>query len=138
MVIITEVEETCVQESNDSSFAVGTWVRVVGLQAKPELNGVTGVLESFLEEKDRWAVKLNQQGAGTKLLKASNLSKMSDGPLAFAKAGAEAAGRADKFAAAAAKVQGGVEVAQEEAIKMQVRRRQRIPNWRRPRRTRIR
>merc|ERR1711904_756930 len=68
-----------------------------------------------------WAVKLNQQGLGTKLFKASNLIALEDAPLAFSSAGAQAAGRAEKFAAAAAKVAGGVEVAQNEAIKMQRR-----------------
>ncbi|CAJ1382356.1 unnamed protein product [Effrenium voratum] len=51
---------------------VGMWVRVKGLQARPELNGLEGVLTTRDEEKSRWKVEL-KDGGGAKLFKDSNL-----------------------------------------------------------------
>jgi len=48
----------------------GLLVRLVGLQAKAELNGLQGTLVAHDKAKDRWQVKFRD---GTKLLKAGNL-----------------------------------------------------------------
>merc|ERR1712129_238000 len=50
----------------------GVRVRLLGLEAKPELNGIKGVLESFNVDKERWAVAL-EGGKGSKLFKEANL-----------------------------------------------------------------
>ncbi|CAE7037175.1 unnamed protein product [Symbiodinium natans] len=51
---------------------IGLPVRVKGLQARPELNGLEGVLTFFDEQKSRWQVEL-KNGGGAKLFKAANL-----------------------------------------------------------------
>jgi len=53
-------------------FSVGDSVTVKGIASQPELNGQTGVLQSFIEAKGRWQVKLESGEA--KSLKPSNLS----------------------------------------------------------------
>merc|ERR1719482_268387 len=55
----------------DSSFQVGDQVRVVGLQAKPELNGLEGKIVQWDANESRWRVRL-QDGTG-KMLKSLNL-----------------------------------------------------------------
>lgn len=51
---------------------VGLPVRVKGLQARPELNGLEAVITSFDEARSRWQVEL-KNGGGAKLFKAANL-----------------------------------------------------------------
>eukprot|EP00435_Cladocopium_sp_Y103_P044316 s2282_g12.t1 len=51
---------------------IGMTVRVKGLQARPELNGLEGVLTFREEEKGRWKVEL-KNGGGAKLFKDANL-----------------------------------------------------------------
>eukprot|EP00434_Breviolum_minutum_P001979 symbB.v1.2.001750.t1/scaffold94.1/size335129/14 len=51
---------------------IGMTVRVKGLQARPELNGLEGVLTFREEEKGRWKVEL-KNGGGAKLFKDGNL-----------------------------------------------------------------
>ncbi|CAK8999132.1 unnamed protein product [Durusdinium trenchii] len=53
---------------NRQELQVGMSVRVKGLQARPELNGLEGVLTFREEEKGRWKVEL-KNGGGAKLFK---------------------------------------------------------------------
>ncbi|CAK8999133.1 unnamed protein product [Durusdinium trenchii] len=57
---------------NRQELQVGMSVRVKGLQARPELNGLEGVLTFREEEKGRWKVEL-KNGGGAKLFKDANL-----------------------------------------------------------------
>merc|ERR1711923_1315 len=52
-------------------FKLGGKVRVDGLTAKPELNGLTGVLVA--QKEDKWQVLLDNNG-GMKLFKEKNLT----------------------------------------------------------------
>lgn len=106
---------------SDGGLRKGACVRLAGLQARPDMNGMLGNLVDFDEEKGRWAVKLNQQSQGTKLFKATNLVEVPSAPLAFGSAGAAAENRAAKFAAAAAASPCGAEVVRDEAVRMQAR-----------------
>ena len=58
------------------SSLVGQDVRLVGLQATPELNGVVGVCERFDSKQGRYAVRL-PQGDQPLALKAANLELVS-------------------------------------------------------------
>mmetsp|Transcript_12637 Transcript_12637/g.20927 ORF Transcript_12637/g.20927 Transcript_12637/m.20927 type:complete len:181 (-) Transcript_12637:3-545(-) len=62
----------------DASLRKGMKVQVIGLQARPELNGLRGVLASFDEEKYRWKVDLEQ--GGSKLFKIANLEEIKISP----------------------------------------------------------
>jgi len=55
-------------------LAIGMKVRVCGLQARPELNGLEGVLTFFDDQRARWQVELTN-GKGAKLFKAANLEQ---------------------------------------------------------------
>merc|ERR1719310_218496 len=62
-----------VGEAGDGGLVVGARVRLEGLQTRPDLNGQTGILINFDEEKGKWAVKLDRKSEGAKLFKPSNL-----------------------------------------------------------------
>eukprot|EP00408_Alexandrium_pacificum_P064772 CAMPEP_0171176572 /NCGR_PEP_ID=MMETSP0790-20130122/11804_1 /TAXON_ID=2925 /ORGANISM="Alexandrium catenella, Strain OF101" /LENGTH=230 /DNA_ID=CAMNT_0011641465 /DNA_START=60 /DNA_END=752 /DNA_ORIENTATION=- len=59
---------------SDEPLKIGMKVKVCGLQARPELNGLEGVLTSFDEQRSRWQVEL-KNGGGAKLFKAANLEQ---------------------------------------------------------------
>merc|ERR1711871_1146591 len=52
---------------------------VVGLQARPELNGLVGILTEFEEQRSRWKVELENTG-GAKLFKTANLEEVKGAP----------------------------------------------------------
>lgn len=58
----------------EQELRVGAFVRVRGLQARPELNGLEGVLTSLDAQRSRWQVEL-LNGGGAKLFKATNLER---------------------------------------------------------------
>merc|ERR1719183_941972 len=57
---------------------VGQYVRLTGLQARPDLNGVIGTLKEFKADKGRWAVKVHKSAEGEKLFKATNLVALTE------------------------------------------------------------
>jgi hypothetical protein len=61
-----------------SSFAelIGSRVELAGLQAKPEMNGVAGVVKSFNAATERYVVQLDNGGQPF-MLKAANLERLS-------------------------------------------------------------
>eukprot|EP00933_Yihiella_yeosuensis_P075120 TRINITY_DN84322_c0_g1_i1.p1 TRINITY_DN84322_c0_g1~~TRINITY_DN84322_c0_g1_i1.p1 ORF type:complete len:267 (-),score=69.82 TRINITY_DN84322_c0_g1_i1:45-845(-) len=59
----------------EEPLKIGMMVRVKGLQARPELNGLEGVLTSLDEARSRWQVEL-KNGGGAKLFKAANLEQV--------------------------------------------------------------
>merc|ERR1719414_2647569 len=59
---------------NEEPLKIGMKVKVCGLQARPELNGLQGVLTFFDEQRSRWQVELTD-GGGAKLFKAANLEQ---------------------------------------------------------------
>ncbi|CAE7561596.1 unnamed protein product [Symbiodinium sp. CCMP2592] len=61
-----------VPQQPQEELRIGLPVRVKGLQARPELNGLEGVLTFFDDQKSRWQVEL-KNGGGAKLFKAANL-----------------------------------------------------------------
>ncbi|CAE7939610.1 unnamed protein product [Symbiodinium necroappetens] len=61
-----------VSQQPQEELRIGLPVRVKGLQARPELNGLEGVLTFFDDQKSRWQVEL-KNGGGAKLFKAANL-----------------------------------------------------------------
>eukprot|EP00930_Biecheleria_cincta_P075073 TRINITY_DN62269_c0_g1_i1.p1 TRINITY_DN62269_c0_g1~~TRINITY_DN62269_c0_g1_i1.p1 ORF type:complete len:183 (-),score=32.26 TRINITY_DN62269_c0_g1_i1:59-583(-) len=71
--------------SDDSTvqLRVGMRVELVGLQARPDLNGTTGNLKSYDATKERWAVQLDS-GEGVKLFKAANFKplEVAESPMA--------------------------------------------------------
>lgn len=60
-------------------FSPGDLVQVVGLQAKPELNGQTGKVLRWVEEKQRWEVRLDSMRGNVAPLglKPANLERYS-------------------------------------------------------------
>eukprot|EP00438_Fugacium_kawagutii_P015428 Skav221560 [mRNA] locus=scaffold1376:261760:268178:+ [translate_table: standard] len=64
--------EASSQPPTVKELQIGMTVRVKGLQARPELNGLEGVLTFREEEKGRWKVEL-KNGGGAKLFKDANL-----------------------------------------------------------------
>mmetsp|Transcript_113151 Transcript_113151/g.205789 ORF Transcript_113151/g.205789 Transcript_113151/m.205789 type:complete len:732 (+) Transcript_113151:191-2386(+) len=65
---------------SNGGFCTGNLVRVVGLQARPELNGQLGTLSSFNVSKQRWQVELQSSLDGSPLLglRLSNLELVAD------------------------------------------------------------
>lgn len=59
------------------ALRVGMKVKVRGLQARPELNGLEGVLTLFDSQRSRWQVEL-RNGGGAKLFKGANLEQYID------------------------------------------------------------
>eukprot|EP00928_Gymnodinium_smaydae_P011233 TRINITY_DN14171_c0_g2_i1.p1 TRINITY_DN14171_c0_g2~~TRINITY_DN14171_c0_g2_i1.p1 ORF type:complete len:183 (+),score=36.15 TRINITY_DN14171_c0_g2_i1:59-607(+) len=57
---------------SQAKFQKGMRVTLSGLAAKPELNGIGGQVEFFDSDKDRWAIKLDDE-KGTMLFKEANL-----------------------------------------------------------------
>ena len=42
-----------------TDYRVGDAVKVVGLKGRPELNGSEGKIEKWVQEKERWEVRLH-------------------------------------------------------------------------------
>ena len=61
-------------EALHNVLRIGMSVRVHGLSARPELNGLEGVLASYDAQRLRWQVEL-RRGNGTKLFKTDNLEQ---------------------------------------------------------------
>lgn len=61
-------------QGDEAALCVGAPVRIVNLVARPELNGLEGVLTMFDEKRSRWQVELSN-GSGAKLFKAGNIER---------------------------------------------------------------
>jgi len=74
------------------AFQPGVRVRLSGISAKPELNGLHGTLKEYHGQKERWAVLL-EDGQGEKLFKEANLVDAAEDatPAALTKAAEQAA-----------------------------------------------
>merc|ERR1711948_46143 len=64
------------------ALKLGMCVRVCGLMARPELNGLEGVLTMWDDKKSRWQVEL-KNGDGAKLFRPVNLEEYDSGESAL-------------------------------------------------------
>eukprot|EP00929_Paragymnodinium_shiwhaense_P009467 TRINITY_DN11364_c0_g1_i2.p1 TRINITY_DN11364_c0_g1~~TRINITY_DN11364_c0_g1_i2.p1 ORF type:complete len:543 (+),score=70.33 TRINITY_DN11364_c0_g1_i2:91-1719(+) len=63
----------CAEEAAPTSQpAIGSSVTLEGLVGKPELNGLTGTIDGFNKERQRWMVRM-ADGSGVHLVKQTNL-----------------------------------------------------------------
>ena len=90
----------------------GSTVRLQDLTARPELNGLTGVLGGFDESKGRYAVRLLQRNNESILLKPANLEAVMDG--AYDSAAAESLADEKGAAGRSARLQALVQKAAEQ------------------------
>lgn len=61
-------ENTLQRQSKPGSLAVGVTVRTKEIKSKPELNGLTGTVESYNKENDRWAIRVTTSDGKKKVL----------------------------------------------------------------------
>lgn len=77
-----QVQSQSVKLSDSKEFKVGMKVVVVGLQNNPEKNGSLGTLDSYVVEKQRWAVEFHNGSRNN--FKVDNLQLVDEAPAAFA------------------------------------------------------
>lgn len=75
-----EKDRAQLREDRSNALAIGRWVRIEGLQAKPELNGLTGEVIDKEPSRGRVGVLVHLRGGATKecALKPQNLCTFRD------------------------------------------------------------